>query len=94
MVSGLSTSPYDQDMIVWGEARLIRSAVNPLVSTGFSPKKKYDSFVSAKRVADANTRDKQRQALESISQALAVLCSFFTSNRDDYMHSGMPRQGC
>src|SRR5688500_2227165 len=36
MVSGLSTSPYDQDKIVSGEAKLIRSAVSPLVSTVFS----------------------------------------------------------
>src|ERR671918_803118 len=33
---GFSTSPYDQDRIVSGEAKLIRSAVNPLVSTVFS----------------------------------------------------------
>src|SRR5512138_2924916 len=33
MVSGFSTSPYDQDRMVLGEAKLIRSAVRPLVST-------------------------------------------------------------
>src|SRR5215510_238242 len=40
IVSGLSTSPYDQDKMVSGEARLIRSAVSPLVSTGSSPSRR------------------------------------------------------
>src|SRR5512138_287366 len=33
MVSGFSTSPYDHDRMVLGEAKLMRSAVRPLVST-------------------------------------------------------------
>jgi hypothetical protein len=37
MVSGLSTSPYDQLLIVSGEARLIRKAIKLLVSTELPP---------------------------------------------------------
>src|SRR4030067_1798116 len=38
MVAGFRTSPYDQLMIVWGEARLMPSARKPLDSTHCPPR--------------------------------------------------------
>src|SRR6266496_1777071 len=88
MVSGFSTSPYDHDRMVLGEARLIRSAVSPLVSTGSSPQKICASkhkilidracLVPVYNSLDSETNKGKR--FESFSQALAIFLLVFISN--------------
>src|SRR5687767_5421785 len=93
MVSGLRTSPYDQDMIVCGEARLIRSAINPLVSTGTLLKIECDLIglcIACSRLISETNKGKRS---EVFPQALAKLDSvFYTSNDQDYMPAGAARQ--
>jgi hypothetical protein len=94
MVSGFKTSPYDHDMMVPGEARLIRSAVSPLVSTGSSPQEDMCQQAQNMNIASLSLTRNQRvletnkgKRFESFSQALAKFLLGFYIQRPNYIQN-------
>src|SRR5512142_2681834 len=91
MVSGFSTSPYDQDRMVLGEAKLIRSAVRPLVSTCTLLSRK--NYTRA-RLCTAYSRlvretNKCKRFESFLSSACGVLLVFYIQRLNYTQNGGM-----
>src|SRR5215212_2496944 len=85
MVSGFNTSPYDHDKMVLGEAKLIRSAVRPLVSTGILlTQEDYGLRLSLHRAPNGDRlvreTNKGKRFESFLSSACDIELSFFVYN--------------